>query len=49
MMVCVPVVSTGVAARFNILGYLILEAYYAYPFQRPVKGAHWGFNIMPGW
>lgn len=45
----VPVISTGVAARFNILGYLILEAYYAYPFQRPVKGAHWGFNIMPGW
>lgn len=45
----VPVVSTGVAARFNILGYLILEAYYAYPFQRPEKGAHWGFNIMPGW
>jgi hypothetical protein len=45
----VPVFSTGVSARFNILGYLILEAYYAYPFQRPVKGGHWGFNISPGW
>ena len=45
----VPVVSTGVSARMNILGYLILEAYYAYPFQRPEKGAHWGFNISPGW
>jgi hypothetical protein len=45
----VPVFSTGVSARFNILGYLILEAYYAYPFQRPAKGAHWGFNIAPGW
>jgi hypothetical protein len=31
------------------LGYLILEAYYAHPFQRPVRGAHWGFNIAPGW
>lgn len=45
----VPVISTGVSARMNILGYLILEAYYAYPFQRPGKGAHWGFNISPGW
>ncbi|HEY0810239.1 MAG TPA: hypothetical protein VGD49_08765, partial [Longimicrobiales bacterium] len=45
----VPVVSAGVSARFNILGYLILEAYYAHPFQRPVRGAHWGFNITPGW
>jgi hypothetical protein len=45
----VPVVSAGVSARFNILGYLILEAYYAYPFQRPAKGGHFGFQIAPGW
>ncbi|MGQ0816196.1 MAG: peptidase S9, partial [Gemmatimonadota bacterium] len=45
----VPVFSTGVSARMNILGYIILEAYYAYPFQRPEKGAHFGFNIAPGW
>jgi len=45
----VPVVSTGVSARFNILGFLILEAYYAYPWQRPEKGWHWGFNLAPGW
>jgi outer membrane protein assembly factor BamA len=45
----VPVFSTGVSARMNILGAIILEAYYAYPFQRPDKGAHWGFNIAPGW
>jgi hypothetical protein len=45
----VPVVSAGISARMNILGYLILEAYYAYPFQRPEKGAHFGFNISPGW
>jgi Tol biopolymer transport system component len=45
----VPLVSTGVSARFNVLGFMILEAYYAYPWQRPAKGAHWGFQIAPGW
>lgn len=45
----VPVVSAGVSARMNILGYLVLEAYYAYPFQRPEKGGHFGFQIAPGW
>jgi outer membrane protein assembly factor BamA len=45
----IPVVSAGVSARFNILGYLVLEAYYAYPFQRPNKGWHFGFNLAPGW
>ena len=45
----VPVMSTGVGARFNVLGFLIMEAYYAYPWHRPVKGGHWGFQIAPGW
>jgi len=45
----VPVFSTGVGARFNILGVLILEAYYAKPWQRKIKGAHWGFQLQPGW
>jgi hypothetical protein len=45
----VPVVSTGVAARVNVLGVLILETYYAYPWQRPEKGWHWGFQLAPGW
>ena len=45
----VPVFSTGVSARMNILGYMVLEAYYAYPFQRPEKGAHFGFVLSPGW
>ncbi len=44
-----PVFSTGVGARFNILGMLVLEAYYAYPWQRPQKGWLWGFDIYPGW
>lgn len=45
----VPVASTGLSARMNVLGFLILEAYYAYPFQRPERGAHWGFSLAPGW
>ncbi len=44
-----PVVSAGVSARINVLGFLILETYYAYPFQRPHKGWHMGFNLAPGW
>ena len=45
----VPVFSTGVSARMNILGFMVLEAYYAYPWQRPEKGWHWGFSLAPGW
>jgi Tol biopolymer transport system component len=45
----VPVFSTGISARMNILGYMVLEAYYAYPFQRPERGAHFGFVLSPGW
>jgi hypothetical protein len=45
----VPVFSTGLSARVNVLGFLVLEVYRAYPFQRPGKGWHWGFNIAPGW
>ena len=36
---------SGVAARMNVLGFMILEAYYAYPFQRPEKGPHFGFQV----
>ncbi len=45
----VPVFSAGLAARFNLFGYLIAQVYYAYPFQRPGKGAHLGFVLAPGW
>ena len=45
----VPVFSAGVSARFNILGYLVAEVYYARPFQRPNVGGQWGFQIIPGW
>jgi hypothetical protein len=45
----VPVFSTGVSARFNILGYAVLEAYYAHPYQRPGRSWLWGFQLAPGW
>jgi hypothetical protein len=45
----VPVFSAGVSSRINLLGYFILEAYYAFPFQRPDRGGHWGFHLAPGW
>ena len=45
----IPVASVGASARFNLFGYMVLEMYYAYPFQRPQKGAHFGFQLLPGW
>ncbi|MDR9418727.1 peptidase S9 [Gracilimonas sp.] len=45
----VPVFSTGLSLRINILGYLITEFYYAVPFQRPDKTGVFGFQISPGW
>ncbi|MEM1096752.1 MAG: peptidase S9 [Bacteroidota bacterium] len=45
----IPVVSSGISARMNVLGYIILEVYYAYPYQRPERGAHFGFQLVPGW
>jgi len=44
----IPVVSTGVSARFNILGAILLEAYYARPFQRQDTTWELGFRISPG-
>ncbi len=45
----IPVFSTGVSLRINLFGALIGEIFYVYPFQRPDKGTHWGFQIAPGW
>ncbi len=45
----VPVVSAGVSTRINLFGYMVFEIFYAYPFQRPDKGAHFGFQLSPGW
>ena len=45
----VPVVSAGLTTRLNLFGYAVIELYYAYPFQRPERGWHFGFNLAPGW
>jgi WD40 repeat protein len=45
----IPVFSTGVSFRFNLMGYAIMEAYLAHPFQRPKKNWVWGFQLAPGW
>jgi hypothetical protein len=45
----IPVFSTGVSFRFNVFGYMIIEAYVAKPFQRPTKGHVWGVQFSPGW
>jgi len=45
----IPVFSTGVSTRVNLFGYTVLEIFYAKPFQRPIKGNHFGFQIIPGW
>ncbi len=45
----IPVMSVGTSARINLLGALVFEIYYAYPFQRPQKGGHFGLLLTPGW
>ena len=45
----IPVFSTGLSFRFNLMGYAIMEAYMAHPFQRPTKNWVWGFQLAPGW
>ena len=44
-----PVISTGVSARVNLLGYAVIEAYYAHPFQRPGRNWVYGIQLAPGW
>ncbi len=44
------IASTGVSMRVNLFGQLIIEPYYAIPWQRDdVKLGVWGFNFIPGW
>jgi Tol biopolymer transport system component len=45
----IPVVSAGLSARVNLLGYAVLEFYYAHPFQRPGKNWVYGIQLAPGW
>jgi Tol biopolymer transport system component len=45
----IPVWSSGVSVRMNILGYVVGEFFAAYPFQRPGRGVQYGFQLVPGW
>lgn len=45
----VPVFSAGIAARINVLGFLVTQIYWAYPFQRPESNGQFGFVLAPGW
>lgn len=45
----IPVFSAGVTSRFNLLGRLVFEIFWAYPFQRPDHGGVFGFHFAPGW
>ena len=45
----IPVMSTGISARVNLLGYAVIEMYYAHPFQRPGVPWSYGIQVMPGW
>jgi hypothetical protein len=44
-----PIYSVGTAARVNVLGALILEFYYAFPFSRDDRSGVFGVNLSPGW
>lgn len=46
----VPVFSAGVSLRVNLFGAMILEPYYAIPFQKSkAKFGEFGLNFAPGW
>src|SRR5690554_1340638 len=46
----VPVFSAGVSLRVNVLGALILEPYFAIPFQNGGwQNRNFGLNFVPGW
>jgi hypothetical protein len=46
----VPALSAGISLRLNLFGAIILEPYYAIPFNRTdVKKPVFGLNFTPGW
>jgi len=46
----IPVWSTGISMRINLFGYLVIEPYYAIPFQNGgFKNKVFGINFVPGW
>ena len=46
----IPLYSTGISARVNFFGQLILEPYYAFPLrENGLKMGSFGLNFIPGW
>ncbi len=46
----IPLMSSGVSWRINLLGAIIVEPYYAFPIhQGQIKRGNLGFNILSGW
>ncbi len=46
----IPLMSTGLALRFNILGAIIIEPFFAFPInQGKVHAGNFGINILSGW
>ncbi len=46
----IPAMSAGVSLRVNLFGAMVLEPYYAFPFQRTdVQFGTFGLNFAPGW
>lgn len=44
------VISSGVSLRVNLFGYLVIEPFYAVPWQNGGwQNARFGLNFMPGW
>jgi hypothetical protein len=45
-----PLFSTGASVRLNLMGYLVIEPYYAFPLQNGgFKNGVFGLNFVPGW
>ena len=44
------VLSSGISLRVNLFGYLVLEPYYAIPWQNGgFRNGSFGLNFLPGW
>lgn len=45
-----PLISAGASLRVNVLGYVVVEPYYAIPLEKNgLKLASFGINFAPGW
>ncbi len=44
-----PVFSTGLSLRINLFGQVVLEPFYAVPFQRNDVSGVFGLNFIPAW